>query len=323
MLRLITADDDDGRRLDRVLRKALPGLPLSALHRFLRKGKITVDGAPAEAAFRVRAGQLIGVPEVPMASCRAEPDVPAAVSSLEILREGDGFLILNKPAGIAVHGPGSLDEQVRAYLAPKLPASLSFTPGPLHRLDKPSSGVIVFSTSLGGARYFSALLKGRSSGPALIRKIYLAITDGTLESGETWEDTLFRDRDRRRTCVVSPVAGGTAPCAKARPALTRITPVASAFGRSLIRAEIETGRTHQIRAQAAAHGRPLSGDAKYGGKPFPDKKNRSSGFFLHSWILEFPLHPAGPLVRVEAPLPEEFVRVIREIFGPSAARCTY
>ncbi|MDR1566816.1 MAG: RluA family pseudouridine synthase, partial [Treponema sp.] len=63
MPRLMTADDDDGRRLDRVLRKALPALPLSALHRLFRKGKITVNGVPAEAAFRVRAGQIIGIPE--------------------------------------------------------------------------------------------------------------------------------------------------------------------------------------------------------------------------------------------------------------------
>jgi 23S rRNA pseudouridine955/2504/2580 synthase len=241
-------------------------------------------------------------------------------SSLERLREEDGLLILNKPAGITVHGPGSLDEQVRAYLAPRLPRSLSFTPGPLHRLDKPSSGVIVFSTNLEGARYFSALLRDRTIGRAVIRKTYLAVTDGTVETDEIWEDALFRDRGRKKTCIVSQPDDGAATGAKARPALTRITPIASASGRSFIRAEIETGRTHQIRAQAAAHAFPLSGDAKYGGRPFSGGKSRPGGFFLHSWILEFPLRPEGPMVRVEAPLPEEFVRMIQEIFGPGMAR---
>jgi 23S rRNA pseudouridine955/2504/2580 synthase len=312
---LTAAVDDDGRRLDRVLRKALPELPLSALHRLFRQGKIKVNGIPASAAFRVRAGETMEVPgEIRAGSSRKQIPSPPARFSLDILREGDGLLILNKPAGMAVHGPGSLDEQVQTYLAPKLPFSLSFRPGPLHRLDKPTSGVIVFSTNLEGARRFSTFLGSGDPGQPKVRKIYLAITDGTLERDEIWEDDLIRDHDLKKTRTASP-AETCASRGQSKPALTRITSLALAGGRSLIRAEIGTGRTHQIRAQAAARGHPLSGDRKYGGKPLPGTSSRGGDFFLHAWVLEFPTGDTDAPLRIEAPLPAKFIRAMQELFG--------
>jgi 23S rRNA pseudouridine955/2504/2580 synthase len=220
-----------------------------------------------------------------------------------VLYEGGGLLILNKPPGVLVHGRGSLEERVRRYLEPMLPPSLSFRPGPLHRLDRPSSGIIVFSTSLEGARRFSALIRER-----MLRKEYLAIADGIIEPGEdriTWIDELRRDRDAKKT-LASGAGGGSS-----RQALTRVRPLAHAGNRTLILVEIETGRTHQIRAQAAARGHPLSGDRKYGGSPL------AGGFRLHAKALEFPAAAEFPGIprRVEAPLPEGFSLKIRELFG--------
>ena len=148
---LTAAADDNGRRLDRVIRKAAPDLPLSALHRLLRKGRVLLDGNAADAAARVSAGQVIEILHVPSAL----PGGPGASAVLEpsapppsVLFEGAGLLVLNKAPGALVHGRGSLEERVRLYLTPRLPPSLSFKPGPLHMLDRPSSGIIVFSTSL-------------------------------------------------------------------------------------------------------------------------------------------------------------------------------
>jgi 23S rRNA pseudouridine955/2504/2580 synthase len=318
---LIAAADDDGRRLDRVLRKAAPDLPLSALHRLLRKGRVFLDGKPAGAAARVRAGQIIeilsaaGTSALPAGS---EPSAPAVCPaepppSLPVLFEGGGLLVLNKAPGLLVHGRGSLEERVRLYLEPKLPLSLSFKPGPLHRLDRPSSGIIVFSTSLEGAQRFSALIRERR-----LRKEYLAIVDGIIEPGGdqgawiTWIDDLLRDREAKKTLSSRAWGGGS------RQALTRVLPLARAGDHTLILAEIETGRTHQIRAQAAARGHPLSGDRKYGGSPLP------GGFHLHARALEFPAGEFGgadetPFPglprRIEAPPPEGFSRKIKELFG--------
>jgi 23S rRNA pseudouridine955/2504/2580 synthase len=222
-----------------------------------------------------------------------------------ILWEGAGLLVLNKPVGLAVHGPAGLETQVQAYLAPKLPPSLSFKPGPLHRLDTPTSGLIVFSTGLAGARSFSALLRSRS-----IRKTYLALLDGWLDRDEIWEDALVRDREKGKSFPADP---GDDDAQEAR---TRVYPLAQSpepVPHTLARLEIDTGRTHQIRAQAAAHGHPLTGDRKYGGS------EQRNGFLLHAWTLELPEQAAqslpGMTRRLTAPLPDNFRRRIRELFG--------
>ncbi|MDR1238607.1 MAG: hypothetical protein LBK27_00675, partial [Treponema sp.] len=179
---LTAGADDEGRRLDRILRRALPDMPLSGIHRLLRKGQILVDGKPAEAETRIPAGAVITVPgsaapPLPVSPgawgvaedlLRAEgppqvftepygarlerrggqnknirrkkmsgkgPPLPTSPLPLKILREETDLLFINKPAGLAVHGAGSLDEAVRAYLTGRLSPSLSFRPGPLHRLD--------------------------------------------------------------------------------------------------------------------------------------------------------------------------------------------
>ncbi|MDR3161051.1 MAG: RluA family pseudouridine synthase, partial [Spirochaetaceae bacterium] len=135
-IELQAGEDDGGRRLDRLLRKALPELPLSSLHRLMRKGRVLVDGKPARAEDRLHAGARIvldgfagtggphpkpGAPELP-----ARPASPPAPSALNIIGEGAGLLILNKPPGLLVHGPDSLESRVRNYLEGRLPPSLSF-----------------------------------------------------------------------------------------------------------------------------------------------------------------------------------------------------
>lgn len=305
-IEMIAALDDDGRRLDRLLRKALPDLPLSMLHRLLRQGRVLVDGNPAAASARVTAGSTITVTEdlaldfkeTGRVSIPPKRTYPTPVSPY-ILWEGAGLLILNKPAGLAVHGPESLETLVRAYLAERLHPSLSFRPGPLHRLDKPTSGIIAFSTGLEGARYFSALMRERK-----IKKQYLALVDGNLEASAVWEDPLIRDRKIRKTFI------SRNDTENAHHAETLVFPLAASASYSLIRAEIHTGRTHQIRAHAAFHGHPLAGDKKYGGS------FQRQGLFLHAYTLEFPENPRTELpLRLQAPLPDAFRKNIRDLFG--------
>jgi len=299
---LTAAGDDDGRRLDRILRKALRGLPLSAIHRLLRKGAVLVNGESAPADYLIHTGEIITVPVRADAAQKSPVKESVNMEPGVILFEGAGILVLNKPPGLAVHGMGSLEEQVLSYLRPKLPPSLSFRPGPLHRLDKPSSGIIAFSTNLEGARSFSTLMRERK-----IKKFYLALVEGRIERSEIWQDELVRDRQRRKTFSGLPEDD-------TKTALTNVRPLAGTAASTLILAEIETGRTHQIRAQAAARGHPLVGDRKYGGKPFPrDAAQKDSGgptvpgasFLLHAWRMEFPAGTPFPPY-IEAPVPKNF-----------------
>jgi len=300
-MELITGENDKGRRLDRILRKALPEYPLPLLHRLLRQGKVLVDGKRAKAEDRLEIGAKISIPlkEVEKPSASVERSI-VHIPSPEVIRQDCGLLAVNKPVGLAVHGPTdsqapSLDTMVRSFLAEKLSDSLSFRPGPLHRLDKPSSGIVIFSTSIEGARLFSSLMR-----EGKVRKTYLAIVEGNIEKEEIWEDLLVRDKDKKKTFISEAVLDG------GKNAITKVKPLATASVKgtqySLVTAEIATGRTHQIRAQAASRHHPLTGDRKYGG-------HGKDGFFLHAWKLEF------LEFSIEAPLPQAFKKKAEEIFG--------
>ena len=346
MLTLTAATDDDGRRLDRILRKVMRDLPLSTIHRLLRQGLVLVNGEKAGADRRVRAGEKIMVnninsgflsqkhkgagedavsnnhPKKFSANLRSNT-VPTFGSLLReekvtdlILFEGSGLLALNKPSGLAVHGmknehKESLEDWVRSYLAPKMPPSLSFRSGPLHRLDKPSSGIIVFSTSLEGARMFSSLIRDHK-----IKKKYLALVEGPIKESAIWEDELIRDSNKKKTFISQ---DGEDSVTNVKTAITKVRPLAENPACTLILAEIETGRTHQIRAQAASHGHPLLGDRKYGGHNFPGRNSpqefSSLSFFLHAWRMESPEGNSLPGL-IEAPLPGYFQKKIVELFGP-------
>jgi len=269
-MELVTGENDSGRRLDRILRKALADYPLPLIHRLLRQKKVLVNGKPGKAQDRIDSGVKISIASLENIQIH-KPSV-RRFPPPEILWQGSGLIAVNKPAGLAVHGSNSLDDMVRSFLAEKLPPSLSFKPGPLHRLDKPSSGIVVFSTSIEGARLFTSLMREHK-----VRKTYLAIVEGSVKSEETWQDDLIRDKEKKKTFV------SQTNTADGKNAVTKVTPLAADGNYTLIKAEIATGRTHQIRAQAAFHGYPLACDKKYGGKKF----GKESGFFLHAWKLEF------------------------------------
>jgi 23S rRNA pseudouridine955/2504/2580 synthase len=292
-LRLEAGTNDDGRRVDRILRRACADMPVSAIYRLLRTGRVLVDGKRTGASSRVGSGQIIEVRTafVPKAAAVRK----ASAGRLAVLYEGQGILAVNKPGGIT--SQETLGARVQAYLAVKVEPSLSFRPGPLHRLDSEASGVMVFGSSLAGARLFSALMRG-----GLLRKTYVALLEGVLRGECAWDDRLLYDSRTRKTAVLDTRnAGETA----GRPARTRVFPVKAHGGLTLVRAEIETGRTHQIRAQAASHGFPIYGDRKYGGKNPPP-------FFLHAVRLAFPEGCPFP-DSITAPVPPAFLQKLSEL----------
>lgn len=286
------AEDDDGRRVDRVVRKLLPELPLGAVYRLIRTGAIRLDDRKVSQRSRVRRGQTLSVPAglarpSVASTSRAAPsprspraDNPPSDFAPLIIAETDHYVAISKPKGALVHGPGGLDEAVRTYLAGRIEMSLSFQPGPVHRLDRNTSGLLLFSKSLLGAQVLgSAILEAR--------KHYLGIVDGAMEATVEWTDPLARSQKTRKTAV-SPTG---------KPAHTTAEPLlASAVERgggdfagrheapaeyTLVRFTLHTGRTHQIRAHASAHGNPLAGDRKYGGSPL------AGGYVLHAWEIVF------------------------------------
>jgi 23S rRNA pseudouridine955/2504/2580 synthase len=293
--------DDHDRRLDRILRKAFEDFPLSFIHRLIRKKQVLINNVPAKMDARVHEGDILSIKAsitLPTGSVPVPKEVNAEtrLPKLDVLYESSDLLIVNKKAGIEVHGPESLETQVQAYLKDKLPSSVSFKPGPLHRLDKPTSGIIAFSKSLEGARRFSEALQNGT-----IKKYYLALMEGIIEKEERWEDMLFRDENLKKTFRDEH---------RGQKAVMTLHPLMTASRYTLAFIELETGRTHQIRAQGSIHHHPLAGDKKYGGSFL------QGGFFLHAWKLAIPETIAPDLPPLmNAPLPPERKAMLKSIFG--------
>jgi len=200
-------NDDHGRRLDRIVRRLLPEVGLGRIYHLIRIGAVRLNGKSAKPSSRVAKGDEISLPAAersPHADSAESPETPSAgPHGLQgdaggrapseddirrtILWESRDLLVLNKPIGALVHGRGSLGSAVEEYLSPRIPASLSFRPGPLHRLDRNTSGILVFSKSLKGAQVFSRLLRDGK-----IEKYYLALLDGKIRKQAEWIDRLER-----------------------------------------------------------------------------------------------------------------------------------
>lgn len=291
--------NDQDKRIDTVLRRLLPRLSLGSIYRLIRKGDVRVNNKPVGPRNRLKAGDTLTIRKHLEDSNLTITTRPPTrfLPILPILWENDDFLIVNKPRGVLVHGKNSLTEQVLQYLEGKLPPSLSFTPGPLHRLDRNTSGILVFGKSLEGARRFSQALAEQT-----VQKTYLALVTGVLSASCTWEDALVRDHriSKTKKAIFSSNEKG-------KQAVTVVYPIAAntSFlgGLTLCAIQIHTGRTHQIRAQASFHEHPLLGDTKY--QALPWKK----GYFLHAWKLNWP-----GVFSLTAPLPKGFEAVLDSVF---------
>ena len=305
--------DDAGRRLDRILRSLLASVPLSMIYRLFRDGAVRVSGRRVDGAHRTVAGETI---EVRLADIpeNAVPDRGASEESSRaaadffadmIIVETPDLVVVNKPRGVLSHGPGGIDEAAIAYYADRVAASLAFTPAPLHRLDRNTSGALAVSASLVGATTFSQALRN-----GLVEKSYIALLGGDLRAEEPWIDDLARDDASRISSVEAP--GGMAPVdgGAARRAEARAIPLLRGGGVTLALIRLGTGRTHQIRVQAASRGYALAGDAKYGGQPM------RGGYILHCALLVTPAGVGAPGgLSVAAPLPEDAALVISRLFG--------
>jgi 23S rRNA pseudouridine955/2504/2580 synthase len=296
----ITRDDND-RRADRVARRFLPDLPLSGIYKLMRKGLVRVDGHKINPDFRVSEGSELFIADVlsePGRTVIPETQVvPKKQNSLndslftpDIILETDDLIFLNKPYGISVHGENGLDQLVPQSASAQ--GSLSFRTGPLHRLDRDTTGLIAFSRSLAGARWFSDGIKNHS-----FEKYYLGFAEGILADDAEWQDT--DEAGNVMTTLVHPLA------------LSGSDGIAI----SLVRYRIITGKKHQIRIQTSLHGHPLCGDARYGGKPARGVF-RFSRYFLHAWQLRFPSERLQGLPEsVVAPIPADFAALTKALFG--------
>jgi 23S rRNA pseudouridine1911/1915/1917 synthase len=251
---------------------------------------VRVNGRPADPADRVAAGDVVEY-EIPEAYI---VDAAAELIPLEVVYEDEDLAVINKPAGMVVHpAPGHhTGTLVHALLGRG--GSWSWAggaarPGIVHRLDKGTSGLIVVARNDVSHRALSAQLKDRT-----LSRTYLAIVKGEIKpaAGELEGPIGRHPKERKRMAVV---AGG-------RFARTRYEVLERRRGHTLLRCDLETGRTHQIRVHLAAMGHPVVGDAEYGGARPGDPARP----LLHAWRLRLRHPRTRAEMSFEAAAPADF-----------------
>jgi 23S rRNA pseudouridine1911/1915/1917 synthase len=285
------AADCAGSRFDAALARALPRYSRSRLRAWIDAGRVTLDGAAADATRRVRGGERVVVRAL------AEPDAnaPAAEAiALAIVAEDEALLVVDKPAGLVVHpGAGNRSGTLQNALLHHAP-ELASVPrsGIVHRLDKDTSGLLVVAKTLVSHTDLVRQLAART-----VHREYLALASGDVKRGGTIEAPIGRHPTRRTTMAVVPTG---------KPARTHYD-VLERFGvATLLACRLDTGRTHQIRVHLASLGHPLVGDPAYGRRsPVPFARQA-----LHAARLGL-VHPTTHRAREwRSPLPADFAALL-------------
>src|SRR5450759_453531 len=297
------AAEAGGQRIDNYLLKILKGVPKSHVYRILRSGEVRINSGRVGPDYRLQPGDELRLPPVRVAE-RPQRRAPPLNAQLEqaILFEDEHLLALNKPSGLAVHGGSGVSFGVIEQLRAQRPQARFLEL--VHRLDRDTSGVLLLAkkrsalTALHGElragrvkKYYLTLVKGKWRSQR--QSVRLSLHKYLLASGE------------RRVAVNA--AGQEAHT------VFELEQAWREF--SLLRAELKTGRTHQIRVHLAYLGFPIAGDDKYGDLELNKRLARAGlkRMFLHAGCIGFK-HPAtGSMLTLDAPLPDELQAFLRTL----------
>ena len=290
--------NESGLRLDKYVAERCSDLSRTQAQKLVSDGLVTVNDQVAKAGLKLSVGDRV---KITLPSPPIDPLSPEAIP-LSIVYEDDDLLVVDKPAGLAVHpAPGHPNHTlINAILAhvPNLPESDdSKRPGVVHRLDKDASGLMMVAKNKEAQFNLIGQFKARS-----VAKAYLVLVKGQLTPDDgVIEAPLGRNpRHRKRMAVVAEGEG--------REARTNYHVLRHVGDYSLIEVRPETGRTHQIRVHLSAIGYPVFGDKVYGSKS--DKLPR---LFLHACRLGFKLPSSGEYKEFTSKLPADVERVLEEI----------
>jgi 23S rRNA pseudouridine955/2504/2580 synthase len=295
-------DEDAGQRIDNYLLKMLKGVPKSHVYRVLRSGEVRVNKGRAKPEYRLQAGDELRLPPLRLAERVQRTPPPAPQLEQAILFEDDAIMALNKPSGMAVHGGSGVSFGVIEQLRAQRP-QLRFLEL-VHRLDRETSGVLLLAKK---RRVLVALHAALRAGE--VRKYYLALVLGQ------WRNARQNVKVNLRKYVLQSGERRVAVDAEGQASHTIFELQKAWRDFSLLRAELKTGRTHQIRVHLAHVGYPIAGDDKYGDFARNRELARSGlkRMFLHAAGVTF-LHPLEELtMTVEAPLPAELQKFLKSL----------
>lgn len=294
-----------GQRIDNFLITALKGVPKTLVYRILRKGEVRVNKGRVKPEYKLQAGDVVRVPPVRL----PERDEPAPVAQgllqrLEaaIVYEDKALIVMNKPAGIAVHGGSGLSFGVIEALRQLRPDAKELEL--VHRLDRDTSGLLMIAKKRSMLRHLHAALRGdgvdkrymalvRGHWPTAKKQVNAPLQKSNLRSGERMVEVNDEGKEALTLFRVLRRFGEFATMVEARPI---------------------TGRTHQIRVHTLHAGHMIAGDNKYGDEDFSREIRELGGkrLFLHAYQLTVPL-PDGGELKLEAPVDEMWAKAVERL----------
>jgi 23S rRNA pseudouridine1911/1915/1917 synthase len=239
-----------GQRVDKVLAELMPEHTRGAVQGWISEGFVQINGSPIKQKFKLSGNEQLEVFVPQKQSLEYMPEnMP-----LDIVFEDEQILVINKPVGLVVHpGAGNSNGTLMNGLL-YYQNSLSTLPraGIVHRLDKDTSGIMVVAKTEKARQHLIHQLDVRS-----MKRQYLAVVEGLMISGETIDQAIGRNRnDRLKMCVT----------ASGKPAITHVRVLEKYRSHTLVQANLESGRTHQIRVHLSWRGFTLVGDSVYGNR---------------------------------------------------------
>lgn len=297
----------DGVRIDRAL-AILTGLSRSESSAVMDSGAVTLDGkVVVKSSVSLASGQHLTalLPAPDSGEVDPDPNVP-----VDVVVEQDDFIIVNKASNQVVHpGAGQREGTLVAGVLARYPEMIElvemglcdpYRPGVVHRLDKGTSGVLAFARTPEGFEGLSEQLADRS-----MERIYIGMVEGHVAEERGVVDAPI-GRSSRTPTMMSVRSDG-------RPARTHyevITRIEKPHAMTLLRLQLDTGRTHQIRVHLSTIGHPVVNDARYGHRR--DRRLEEDRFFLHSQTLAFSHPITGERVSAKAPLPSDVLALVPE-----------
>lgn len=292
---IIIQEEQSGQRLDAALTD-LTEETRSTIQNWIKEERVWVNGQLAKASLKVKVGDTITYQTPEIKTLELTP----VNLNLAVVFEDDDLLVINKPRGLTVHPSGTSDEVTMVhgllYQVKDLGAfDDTIRPGIVHRLDKDTSGLLLVAKN---KKTLLALQKDLQD--RFIKREYKALVEGRVDPDKGMiEAPIGRHPSKRQSMTV--IAGG-------KDAITHFEVIHRYHEMTLLKCQLETGRTHQIRVHFHHIGHPVYNDPKYGGK-----KGLKDGQFLHAFRLSFTHPTTGKSLSFEAPLPDVFENFLKTL----------